>query len=237
MVKALIIIPCYNEAERLNIPEFTGFLAGHPEISLLFVDDGSTDGTAGVLKSLAAEFANADCLILSCNSGKAEAVRQGMLFAAGKDVPFAGFLDADLATPLPEIIPMLAEAEKGKFYVSGCRLARLGSNIRRHLHRHLMGRIFATVVSMHLDLVVYDTQCGAKIFASEMIPFLFDRPFVTKWFFDVEILRRMISRYGKEQLLAKSLEYPLSGWIDQKGSKINYFSALKDFIRLLLSKN
>ncbi len=235
-MKAVIIIPCYNEEKRLKTDEFSAFLASNPEIQLLFVDDGSKDDTAGVLKKLATEYANSDILLLPCNGGKAEAVRQGILFAAKEDVPFLGFWDADLATPLSDILPMLAEAENGRSYVSGCRLSRLGCTINRHWYRHLAGRLFATAASLHLKLPVYDTQCGAKIFARELAGELFSKPFVTKWFFDVEILRRMTGARSREWVLDHTLEYPLSRWIDEKGSKINYFSALKDFIKLIFSR-
>ena len=237
MTKAVIVIPCYNEAERLKTERFSGFLAEHREISLLFVDDGSKDSTAEILNVLCREHVNADVLLLPENKGKAEAVRQGMLHAAGTNPPFIGFWDADLATPLSEVFPMLKKAEQGYIYVSGCRLVTLGRQIRRKVTRHFLGRIFATAVSCHLGLPVYDTQCGAKIFASGLAGDIFSRPFVTKWFFDVEILRRMINRYGRETVTEKSFEYLLDHWQDEKGSKIKYFSALKDFIHLLLTKN
>lgn len=70
--RCAIVIPCHNEAQRLRVDTFRRFLAAHPEVRLLFVDDGSSDGTARVLKGF-------KVLRLRQNRGKAEAVRAGVL--------------------------------------------------------------------------------------------------------------------------------------------------------------
>lgn len=236
-MKALIIIPCYNEEKRLPEKDFADFMEQHREISFLFVNDGSTDNTGEILKKLSSKFTNADMLELEKNCGKAEAVRRGMLHAAKSKVQFIGFFDADLATPLSELPGMLDCAEESTLYISGCRIMRLGSNIKRKFLRHIAGRIFATAASILLDLPVYDTQCGAKLYTAETVNRIFSRKFVTKWFFDVEILRRMIRIYGREQVISNAVEYPLHHWIDKDGSKIKIFVVLSDFISLLLSKD
>ncbi len=77
-----IVVPCYNEASRLDGDRFLAFLAHHPQVRFLFVNDGSTDDTLDVLQRL--ESRNPDqieVLNLPRNRGKAEAVRQGMLAA------------------------------------------------------------------------------------------------------------------------------------------------------------
>ena len=216
---------------------FAGFMKIHPEMSFLCVNDGSRDNTGEVLKKLCAANPNAALLELTDNCGKAEAVRQGMLHAADTGVRFIGFLDADLATPPEELTGMLASAWESVLCISGCRLVRLGSAITRSPWRHFAGRIFATAASLYLNLPVYDTQCGAKLYAAEAVGSIFQKPFVTKWFFDVEILRRLLRLYGRERILADTLEYPLRSWADRAGSKIRFFPALADFIRLLLSKD
>src|SRR2546421_9294032 len=105
MSSAIIVIPCFNEAQRLPIHAFKAFVCAGCLPRFLFVNDGSTDGTVHVLKALhdadPERYALCD---LPRNVGKAEAVRAGILlaFAAGPD--FIGYWDADLATPL-EAIP------------------------------------------------------------------------------------------------------------------------------------
>src|SRR6478736_8408716 len=74
---ACIVIPCFNEAARLDTDALSA-LADHASVRLLFVDDGSTDDTGVVLAKLAATTDSIDVLTLAVNAGKAEAVRQGM---------------------------------------------------------------------------------------------------------------------------------------------------------------
>ncbi len=235
--KFAVVIPCYNEANRLDTDAFSSFIFCHPEITFIFVNDGSSDNTEHILRALCIRD-NAVCLNLTANSGKAEAVRKGMLHAnsTGK-FDFIGFWDADLATGLDELVRMCNTIEEKTIYISGCRLLRLGGAIQRKLIRHILGRSFATAVSIHLDLPVYDTQCGAKLYKSECVNNVFARPFVTKWFFDVEILRRLINFYGKARVLSDSIEMPLYHWKDVEGSKLRYLTCLKDFFKLLTSKN
>ena len=196
MSSAIIVIPCYNEAQRLPIHAFKAFAyAEHPQ-RFLFVNDGSTDGTVRVLKTLHDDDPERYALCaLPRNVGKAEAVRTGVLlaFAAGPD--YIGYWDADLATPL-ETIPTfctLLDAQPNLEMVFGARVRLLGRSIERSVLRHYLGRMFATAASITLGLGIYDTQCGAKLFqASPAMQSLFQEPFLTRWLLDVEILARLI---------------------------------------------
>ncbi len=89
-------------------------------------------------------------------------------------------------------------------------------------------RIIATFISKILGISVYDTQCGCKIFSSDLSKKLFYSPFISKWLFDVELFFRVISIYGKENLKYHVREIPLSSWIDTSDSrvKITYFFKL-----------
>ena len=228
-----IIIPCYNEEGRLDLPAFREFIETHPDVNFIFVNDGSSDGTAGVLANFCS--ANrAEWCSLEKNSGKAEAVRQGMKIAMKHNSDYIGFWDADLATPLSELERMLESATEEMLYISGCRLLRLGGRIKRKWYRHYLGRVFATAVSLYLALPVYDTQCGAKLYKKECVPFITEHRFVTRWFFDVEILKRMTKHYGTDAVLSRSLELPLESWLDVSGSKLRYISCMVDFIKLFL---
>ena len=101
------------------------------------------------------------------NQGKAEAVRHGITkYLKTQKFKFVGYWDADLATPLstiPEFIEKIQSS--GEFVaVSGSRILRLGTSIHRSIFRHYFGRVFAMVVSNILNMLVYDTQCGATFF-------------------------------------------------------------------------
>jgi glycosyltransferase involved in cell wall biosynthesis len=236
-MKAVIIVPCYNEAGRLDFNQFRQFIESHRDISFLFVNDGSSDDTGAMLRKFCSDCPRAKLFELDKNCGKAEAVRLGMLNAQTYPAEFIGFCDSDLSTPLDEFSRMSALADETRLFISGCRIMRLGSTVRRKLFRHIIGRVFATVVSLHINLPVYDTQCGAKIYNRLVVRNVFQKPFVTKWFFDVEILRRLIKLYGREHVIEHSIEYPLHCWIEKDGSKLRFIAVLSDFLRLLCSRD
>lgn len=225
MSRTVIVIPCYNEAKRLEAGKFARFR--DPSVRFLFVDDGSTDATVEALEAL--RLSNPDAFEvcrLSRNAGKAEAVRSGFLRAFELRPDYVGFWDADLATPLDAILPFrdLLDARPEIEMVFGSRVRLLGRAIERNEFRHYLGRAFATAVSLALNIKVYDTQCGAKMFRrTPQLVALFGTPFLTRWIFDVEIIARLIqARRGTDLPPAEKViwEFPLSEWRDVKGSKI-----------------
>lgn len=220
-MKTLIVVPCYNEAQRLRQEEFLHFVEEHPDVGILFANDGSRDNTLEVLTALTSRHERLLLFDIQPNGGKAEAVRKAMLHAASQYAPdYIAFWDADLATPLPEIVPMAEWADKGYDVVMGLRLMRLGAKVRRKKLRHYLGRCFATAASMMLDLPVYDTQCGAKLFRRDTVEPLFSEPFITRWLFDVELLARYKRHYGKERAIGSIYEFPLFQWEDVDGSRL-----------------
>lgn len=228
MRKTAIIVPCYNEAERLDPTAFLTTAAEDPGLHFIFVDDGSTDGTAELLLSL--ESANPDRISfvgLEKNRGKAEAVRQGFLEALETDFINIGYWDADLATPL-HVINKFCRILDGSdtIIVIGSRVRLLGRKIERLTARHYLGRIFATFSSLILKIHVYDTQCGAKIFKrTTTLKLAFKEPFRVKWIFDVELLARLLlieRAKGSANAGESWVEYPLEEWTDVKGSKVGY---------------
>ena len=233
MAIASIIVPCYNEEKRLDLASFREFKSSPHTITFLFVNDGSTDQTLQVLQSLnASDPVKFAVLNLTQNQGKAEAVRQGLLAAAGSHPDYVGFWDADLATPLDAIAAFieLAESRPELEMIMGSRVKLLGRHIERRPSRHYLGRFFATAASAALGLAVYDTQCGAKLFRASSAISFFQQPFCSRWIFDVEIIARLIQgRRGKEFPQPEQViyEFPLMAWKDIPGSKLRY----SDFVR------
>jgi putative flippase GtrA len=225
-----IVVPCYQEGKRLDRQAFADFVRASNDISLLFVNDGSTDDTSRVLAELRAEAPEKIQVIeLATNQGKGEAVRTGILAAMDAGAEMVGYWDADLATPL-HVIPLLVrtlDEDPRLEIVLGARVALLGRRIHRDAIRHYLGRVFATTASITLNLPVYDTQCGAKLLrVCDSTRACFRDSFGSRWIFDVEMLARYLASGGSAEGL---FEYAIPQWTDIGGSKIR----TKDWFRAI----
>jgi CheY-like chemotaxis protein len=225
-----IVIPCYNEEERLLGAEFKEFVHKNLGYHLCFVNDGSKDNTLGVLEEL--RKGNEDRIsIYNCekNGGKAEAVRLGMLHLAKQNqYNFIGFLDADLSTNFDDFKVLATEIAGSNFQiVSGSRMARMGADIAKESARAIISKTVNFIIRKTLGMNFKDTQCGAKIMTKEIVEKTFQKKFLTKWLFDVEIFMRMKKVYGSS--VAKSLicEKPLNRWVHMDGSKLSFKDSFK----------
>ncbi|MEC7598619.1 MAG: glycosyltransferase, partial [Planctomycetota bacterium] len=185
MPETTIVVPCFNEAARLQPDAFREFVKKSPSCEFLFVDDGSQDETRSILECLEQSDGNRfQVLRLEQNQGKAEAVRQGLIRAIQGPAAYVGFWDADLATPLdaiPEFLDVFEERPDLQAVV-GSRVKLLGRKIDRTAFRHYAGRIFATFASLVLGIPIYDTQCGAKLFrADAALQEVVSKRFLTTW--------------------------------------------------------
>jgi dolichyl-phosphate beta-glucosyltransferase len=233
MRKVGLTVPCYQEARRFD-PEGFAELATRPDVTLLLVDDGSTDDTIECLRAFAARpGVDAEVLRFARNRGKAEVVRDGMRSALAAGAEVVGYVDADLATPPAEVGRLLeALAAPGLAVVLGSRVQVLGSHIARAPLHHYGARVFASWFSLILRAPVYDTQCGAKLFRrTPALEAALVEPFLSRWCFDVELLGRLL--IGTPEVsglpLAAFREVPLCVWRDVPGSK---FSRLRGAPRL-----
>ncbi|MGE3798910.1 MAG: glycosyltransferase [Thermomicrobiales bacterium] len=231
---SLLVVPCYNEASRLKLSAFDNYLAGCSTSSILFVDDGSKDQTADVIGEFCRSHPDRTQLMsLPQNSGKAEAVRLGLLAAADTDAECVGFWDADLATPLEaarEFAHVLTRCPD-VHVVWGTRLPLLGRAIERHPVRKLLGKVFSGCSAIATGLPIQDALCGAKMFRNgPLFRDLFGMPFQSRWIFDVEILIRLRAlANSKYELPIDSIlfEFPLEQWQEIGGSRLR----MKDFAR------
>ncbi len=222
MPSILIVVPCFNEEDRLDPAQVTALLSD-PRVGVVLVDDGSHDGTLALLQRLAEEHpGRLDVVALPRNGGKGEAVRAGLRHALDRGADVVGYLDADFATPPAEFHRVVEAIFDGPAIVAlGSRVRLLGRRIERSPWRHYLGRIFATLGSLALRLDVYDTQCGAKAFSRH--PALLRalaEPFQSRWAFDLELLQRLL-RDPHDPLGPRDfVEVPLRQWHDAKGSKL-----------------
>lgn len=232
-MSATVVVPCFNEQHRLQRKEFLEFAWRTQDVRILFVNDGSTDGTQDMLDMLAAAVPDRiDVLGLPRNRGKAEAVRHGILASMDHGAELVGYWDADLATPLPlipEFLSVLRRHEEVNV-VLGSRLSLLGRRIQRNPRRKALGHCFAAVASRVLGYPVVDTQCGAKFFrVTPELRMAVQHPFHSRWIFDVELLHRLrrMEDATPQEFCRQLFELPLMEWQEVGNSRLK----LRDFLR------
>jgi dolichyl-phosphate beta-glucosyltransferase len=222
-----VIIPAYNEAERLpmTLRVTADYFATRPDhFEILVVDDGSTDSTALTV----AEFAQAypqhtvQCLSYGGNRGKGFAVRFGMLRANG-DLRL--FCDADLSTPAEEYEVVLAamEHEGASIGIGSRPLRKSHLLVHQPWYREWLGRSFNKAVQLLAVPGIADTQCGFKIFTAEAATDVFSRCRIDGFAFDSEAL-----------YIARRLDYTIAEvpirWSHKDGSKV---SMVRDGLKML----
>lgn len=212
----------YNEAKRFDQLALLRFVEQNPNYSICLVNDGSKDSTWELIEEIRKNNTQVFALNLQLNSGKSEATRLGIIESLKHDsFDFVAFLDADFAAPL-ETIPFMFEQTSNKQFLLGSRILFLGARIERKPFRHYVGRIFATLASELLNLPIYDTQCGAKLFSRTWAEIAFRDPFITRWQFDLELIMRLINHFGWRQFKQNAQEIPLFQWIDKGDSKVKF---------------
>jgi dolichyl-phosphate beta-glucosyltransferase len=232
-----VVVPCFDEAARLDLDAFAQ-LAELVDL-LVLVDDGSTDGTAPLLDTIAgnAREGSVSVVRLPHNRGKAEAVRAGLQASVDAGASITGYFDADFATPVTELERLLAVITKDPQLeaVLASRVALMGHAIERKATRHYLGRLYATAASLVLGVAVYDTQCGAKLFrVNDTLRAAIAEPFPDRWSFDVELLARLLQpEAGVPPISADQIvEMPLTEWRDVAGSKLHLVPAGRSLLAL-----
>jgi len=221
-----IVIPAYNEAQRL--PRYLKQVCAYARAldkpcEVIVVDDGSDDQTADRVREL--QHANS-CLRLvqqPRNQGKGRAVQRGMLCAKGR---YLLFTDADGATPIQEADRLLARLEhSGADIVIGSRRLQASTDIERQRSgpRELLSHLFFATVNLLAVPGIHDTQCGFKLFRRQAARRLFADLREAGWAFDVEILY-------KAQFAGMSIEEVAVNWSEMAGSKV---TPLTDAWRML----
>jgi len=233
-----VVIPCYNEEKRINRRQYIDSL-GDFSSKVFLVDDGSRDKTFSVLKSLEREAPDRFIAIKTPqNVGKAEAVRLGINTALDKQFTHIGFMDADLAVKfneIPNFLQVFRNAPEVNSVI-GVRLPLAGHKIERGRGKYLIQGMITKLASILFSPTVSDTQCGAKMFTAEVLRPTVKEPFLSRWLFDIELLKRISSiaqSKGKNWLF----ELPVSSWSDVAGTKrklSDYGKCLKDYFKILL---
>ncbi len=221
-----IVIPAYNEEKRLpgTLLRIRDYFAAAPVagegIEVIVVDDGSIDGTAGVVKEWIRGMPCLRLLSNEANRGKGYSVRHGMLEARGRLVLFT---DADLSSPIEESAKLLAAIEAGNEVAIGSRaIDRSLIKVHQSRFREIAGMIFNGLVKLFTGLPFHDTQCGFKAFVREPSRIIFEQQRVERFGFDPEILF-LAQRHG-----LRSVEVPVR-WAHDPATRVR---VLRDSLQM-----
>lgn len=197
------------------------YLSSHfTEYELIFADDGSTDGSADIVRAL-----NLPCTSVTgyaVNRGKGCAVRTGMLESSGD---IAMFIDADLAygTDVVHEAVTVLEANPDKKMLIGSRPLHPEGYAGYTFLRKLASKVYIKVLCVAGGFKLSDSQCGCKAYRGEAIRDIFSRCETDGFAFDFETI-----------LWAQKLGYPIIEMpvkiINHRESKVN---VLKDSVRML----
>ncbi len=236
-MKTGIIIPCYNEENRLDVTAFQEFISKENNYHLCFVNDGSKDHTMEVLRNIQKTNPNKVSVVnLIQNGGKAAAVRAGAKYLyTRRDVNYIGFMDADLSTDFNDFDSLVNTLHHNEdlSFVFGSRAKDPSEGIKKDGIRAIISKFINILIVFILGMSIKDTQCGAKVFDAKLVPLLFGKKFYTKWLFDVEMFIRMKRQFGKEQTASLIFEQPLKRWVHMEDSKLGLKDSLEIPFRLI----
>ncbi len=231
-MKLSVIIPAYNEEERLprtlgRIVKF--FRQKRISFEIIVVNDGSADSSKAIVELYREKFEEISLIDYNRNMGKGYAVNQGVLRGTGDLFLFS---DADLSTPIEAYEKLSRFINMGYDIVIGSRRIR-GADIkvRQPVHRRILGRGFGLLAEIILLKGIKDTQCGFKLFRNDIAKKAFAERKVNGFSFDVEILY-----IARKTFCSRIKEVPVQ-WIDSaKLSKVRAgketFRMLRDLIRI-----
>jgi dolichyl-phosphate beta-glucosyltransferase len=184
-----VVIPAYNEEKRITetFERISGYLDGQAYNSeIIVVDDGSSDQTVPIVRSLLEDFPRGTLLQNGRNRGKGYSVRQGVLTSVGQ---FVLFCDADLPIPVEEVSRLLAVVQGDYSIAIGSRgLKSSDIQIQQPWYRGCMSKTFNTLLRLLALSSFHDTQCGFKCFRGEVARELFALQTLDHYSFDVEVL-------------------------------------------------
>jgi dolichyl-phosphate beta-glucosyltransferase len=182
-----LVIPTYNEADRIGrtldelLTELPSF--GFP-CEIRVVDDGSEDGTKGVVERMAA-IDERIVLQREPHRGKGGALRAGLLAARGA---LRFMCDADLSMPAREIHRFVSLVPHECDIAIGTREGPGAQRVDEPVYRHVMGRGFNALVRYGLLPGLNDTQCGFKLFTARALEAVLPSTTIEGWTFDLEVL-------------------------------------------------
>lgn len=229
-----IVIPAYNEEQRIGpaLRQIIDYLKGRKSTAeIIVVDDGSTDRTASLARSILTDWPLSRVISFEKNQGKGAAVKIGVLQARGELILLT---DADLSTPIEELEKFWPLAGDYEVVIGSRALPASDLRIRQSRLRENMGKFFNLLVRWLVLPDFKDTQCGFKLFKRQAAREIFSRLKTTGFAFDVEAL-----------LLARKLGYKIAEipvvWTNSADSRVKLISSsvkmLLELIRIRKIRN
>jgi len=230
-----IVIPCYNEEARAEpaLSKSIDYLKSNIKepFEIIFVDDGSVDGTREFLGTVKERYKDILIEVLSYprNRGKGHAVKTGVLNARGEKIIVT---DADFSVDLDETVKFVKFLD-GYDVIVGSKKHLLTTTLNHQKGpRRILGKGFTLLTNLMLGLNFTDITCGFKGFRAKAGKDIFERQRLDRWAYDAETL------FLAKRLRYKALEVPVK-WYHVEGSKVSpladTFKSLKDLMLILLN--
>lgn len=219
-----IIIPAYNEAERLplTLVDMDKRLSGVKySYEILVVNDGSTDNTGEIVKKMVPAIKNLKLIDNRVNQCKGGVVKQGMLLAKGE---YRLFTDADNSTSIDHFEKMLPYLKSDFDVVIGSRAVK-GSKLEppQPFYKQLLGKLSNIIIQIVNVPGIWDTQCGFKVFSEKAAEKIFSVSKINGWGFDIEALA-LARHFGY-----RTKEIPVR-WVNDIRSHVKFSAYLKTFV-------
>ena len=221
-VEISVVIPAFNEAKDIGrtIDSLRHYFASRRmSFEVCVVDDGSQDNTLELARRLNVS----KLLVNSTNMGKAAAVRKGVLRTSGQ---YVLVMDCDSSTPIDELDKLLRHTEEADLVIASRYLPQSEILAKQPPWRQLNSLLFRSIARGLMALGVSDSQCGFKLFRSTTIESVFGEPFLGRFSFDVEILRRAIDSHWRIS------EVPVV-WRDRPDSRLRPRDVLMMYVDLI----
>lgn len=224
-----IIVPCYNEGNKLinNIKQIIDFMQINTSISnyeILIINDGSSDNTKEVGEQLSKEYSVVRNISYMVNRGKGGAVKEGIKQSLGEWVIF---MDADLSTKLTAINNVLKDRDKYDVIIGSRRHKDTNLVKKQAFPRRFIGKTCSVLTNMIIPLHIDDTQCGFKAFKGDLVRKFIEKQRLNGFAFDVELL--YIAKLNKCTIGEFGVE-----WKNDEDSRVSVLNSSVKFLIDLL---